>query len=390
MHRSSKRALNEALMSVNIRTIPLGGSLDDFLNVVGHIYRDDPNYVRPLDMDLKRRLSPKNPFFEHAEGTVFTAHENGRCVGRCTAQIDRAHLQRHRDDAGFFGFLDTVNDEEVAKRLLDAAAEWLARRGMKRMRGPISLSLHEELGCLVEGFDTPPMIMMPHHRAYQGELIEKAGLTKVKDAYAWRYTVGEVTPRAQKAYDEIAALPEVRVRNVDMKNFETDVRTILDVFNDAWEDNWGFVPATPREAARLAEELKLLVYPELTCIAEVDGEPAAVALALPNLNELIRDCDGKLVPFGLPKLVWRLRVAGAKTARLMILGIRKKYRHVRKYAALSTYLYVKLNQAGKRSGIQWGELSWTLEDNAAVNVAIRFMGGKIYKRYRVYEKGIAG
>ena len=377
-------------MSVNIRTIPLGGGLDDFLNVVGHIYRDDPNYVRPLDMDLKRRLSPKNPFFEHADGTVFTAHKHGRCVGRCTAQIDRAHLARHKDDAGFFGFLDTVDDEEVAKALLDASAEWLTRRGMKRMRGPISLSLHEELGCLVEGFDTPPMIMMPHHRAYQGGLIEKAGLTKAKDAYAWRYTVGEVAPRAQKAHDEVAALPEVRVRNVDMKNFEADVRTILDVFNDAWEDNWGFVAATPREATRLAEELKLLVYPELTYIAEVDGEPAAVALALPNLNELIRDCDGKLVPFGLPKLVWRLKVAGAKTARLMILGIRKKYRHVRKYAGLSTYLYVKLNQAGKRSGIQWGELSWTLEDNAAVNVAIRFMGGKIYKRYRVYEKALAG
>ena len=377
-------------MSVNIRTIPIGGGLDEFVNVVGTIYRDDPSYVRPLDMDIKRRLSPKNPFFEHAEGVAFTAHRDGVCVGRCSAQIDRAHLARHQDGAGFFGFFDTIEDEEVASALLGAAGEWLQKRGMQRMRGPISLSLHEEFGCLVEGFDTPPMILMPHHRAYQGGLIEKAGLSKIKDAYAWRYTVGEVSPRAQKAYDEIAGLPEVRIRNLDMKNFEADVHTMLDVFNDAWEENWGFVPATPLEAKRLAEELKLIVYPELTYIAEIDGEPAAVAVALPNLNELIRDCDGKLIPFGLPKLFWRLKVVGAKTARLMILGIRKKHRNVRKYAGLSTYLYVKLNQAGKRSGIQWGELSWTLEDNAAVNVAIRFMGGKIYKRYRVYEKVLAG
>jgi hypothetical protein len=151
-------------MSVNIRTTPVGGGLEDFLNVVEPIYRGDPNYVRPLDMDLKRRLDPKNPFFEHAEGTIFTAYKGGRCVGRCTAQIDRAHLERHQDGAGFFGFFDTIEDEEVAKALLDAGAEWLQRRGMKRMRGPISLSLHEELGCLVDGFDMPPMMLMPHHR----------------------------------------------------------------------------------------------------------------------------------------------------------------------------------------------------------------------------------
>jgi hypothetical protein len=163
-------------MSVNIRTIPIGGKLDDFVNVVEPIYRGDPNYVRPLDVDLKRRLHPNNPFFEHAEGTVFTAYKGSRCVGRCTAQIDRAHLDRHADGAGFFGFFDTEDDPEVAQALLDAAGDWLRRRGMKRMRGPISLSFHEEIGCLVEGFDTPPMIMMPHHRPYQGGLIEKSGL----------------------------------------------------------------------------------------------------------------------------------------------------------------------------------------------------------------------
>jgi hypothetical protein len=341
--------------------------------------------VRPLDMDLKDRLSPKNPFFEHGEGTIFTAHRNGWCVGRCTAQIDRAHLDRYKDDVGFFGFLDTIDDPEVARELLDAAVHWLDERGMKRARGPLSLSMNEEIGCLVEGFDTPPMILMPHHRPYQAGLIEQAGFKKLKDVYAWRYVVGEVPERALKAHDEIDALPEVRSRHVDIKNLDAEMRVVMDVFNDAWADNWGFVPFSEHELMKFAADLRLIAIPELTYVTDIDGEPAAVAIALPNVNELVRDLRGKLLPFGLPKLVWRLKVVGPKTARLAILGIRRKYRKVRKYAGLSTYLYVKMNRAGHNTGIRWGELSYTLEDNGPVNVAIRFMGGKIYKKYRVYE-----
>jgi hypothetical protein len=375
-------------MTVEIRETPLGGKLDPFLDVVSYIYRNDPNYVRPLDMDMKQRLSKKNPFFEHAEGTVFTAHRNGFCVGRVTAQIDREHIARHGDGAGFFGFLDTIEDEDVAGRLLEAAAGWLRERGMKRMRGPISLGINEELGCLVEGFDTPPMILMQHHMPYQGGLIERAGLTRLKDFYAWRYVVGDVPKRAQKAHDEIEALPEVKSRHVDMKNLEADLRVVMDIFNDAWSDNWAFVPFTESELMKLGEDLKMIAIPALSYITEIDGEPGAFAIALPNLNELIRDMNGKLFPIGLPKLLWRLKVIGPKTARLALLGIRKKYRGVRKYAGVSTYLYTKLNRSGRDIGIQWGELSWTDEDNAPVNVGIKFMGGKIYKKYRVYERGL--
>lgn len=375
-------------MTVQIRETPIGGSLREFLDVVEYVYKDDPSYVRPLDMDLKQRLSLKNPFFDQAEGIVLTAHRNGWCVGRCTAQVDRAHLDRYHDDAGFFGFLDTIDDAEVVQALLDAAAKWLKDRGMRRMRGPLSLCTNEEIGCLVEGFDTPPMILMPHHRPYQGPLIEGAGLTRLKDLYAWRYTVGDVPTRARKAHDEIAALPEVTARHVDMKRFDDEIKAVVDVFNDAWSENWGFVPFSQRQLTKMAEELRLIVIPELTYIAEVDGEPAAVALALPNVNEMIRDLHGKLLPVGFAKLLWRLKVTGPKTARLAILGIRKKYRAIRKYAGFSAFLYVKMNEAGRRTGIKWGELSWTLEDNGPVNVAIRFMGGKIYKRYRVYEKEI--
>lgn len=373
---------------LSVKQHAIGSKVPDFLNVVDYIYRGEPNYVRPLDMDMKDRLSFKNPFFDHGDGVMFTAYRNGFCVGRCTAQIDRLHLARYKDDAGFFGFLDTIDDAEVAKLLLDAAGGWLRDRGMKKIRGPFSLSINEETGCLIEGFDTPPMVMMPHHTPYQGKLIEQAGFEKLKDVFAWRYTVGKVPERARKAHDEIAALPEVTVRHIDMRNLDADVRVVMDVFNDAWSDNWSFVPYTEKELSKMAADLKLIAIPELTYIASIDGEPAAVAVALPNINELIKDMKGKLGPLELGKLLWRLKVMGPKTARLAILGIRKKYRGQRKYAGLSTFLYSKLNQSGEKLGIEWGELSWTLEDNGPVNVGIKFMGGKIYKKYRIFEKSL--
>jgi hypothetical protein len=375
-------------MTIEIRETPIGGKVQPFLDVVDYIYRDDPNYVRPLDLDMKQRLSKKNPFFLHADGVLFTAFRNGYCVGRVSAQIDREHLRRYQDDTGFFGFFDTIDDDEVAKALLEKAASWLRARGMKQMRGPLSLSINEEFGCLVDGFDMPPMLMMSHHRPYQAGLIERAGFAKEKDAFAWRYVVGEVPERARKAHDEIEALPEVKSRHFDLKNLDADVTVAMDIFNDAWSENWSFVACTEAELGKIRDDLKMVAIPSLTYLTEIDGEPAAVAVALPNLNELIKDMHGKVFPLGLPKLLWRLKVVGPKTARLWILGIRKKYRGIRKYAGLSTYLYTKMNRAGRDLGIQWGELSWTLEDNGPVNVGIRFMGGKIYKKYRVFQRAL--
>ena len=375
-------------MSIEIRKTPIGGQVKDFLNVVEYIYRDDANYIRPLDFELKQRLSPKHPFFDHAEGVTITAHRNGFCVGRCTAQIDREHLARYRDDVGFFGLIDTIDDPGVTTALLNTSGEWLAERGMKRMRGPMSLSVNDEIGCLIEGFDTPPMVMMPHHRPYQGGLIEAAGLTKLKDLLAWRYVVGDVPPRARKAHDDIEALPEIHARTCRVQDLTVEVRTIVDVFNDAWSDNWGFVPYTERELRALADMLKLIINPELSLIVSINDEPAAVAVALPNINEALAGLHGKLTPLNLAKLLWRFKVRGPRTARLAILGIRKRYRNIKKYAGLSTFMYAKMNHAGQRCGIDWGELSWTLEDNGPVNVGIKFMGGKVYKRYRLYERSL--
>ena len=372
---------------VDIRQIPMGGPIDDFLDVVDYIYKSDPAYIRPLDMELKDRLNPKkNPFFEHGEGAIFCAYRNGWVVGRCTASIDREHLDRYGDGVGFFGFLDTVDDEEVARALLARAESWLRGKGMKRARGPLSLNINEETGCLVDGFDSSPYIMMPHHRPYQSTLIEKAGYTKVKDLYAWRYAIGDLNTRVKRAHAEIKALPEVSFRRASMKNLAKDVEVLVDVFNDAWSDNWGFVPFTRNEVKKMAADFKLLLMPEITCICSIDGEPAAVALAIPNLNELVRDFDGKLFPLGLPKLLWRLKVRGPRSARLILLGIRKKFRNSRKYAPLSAFMYAEMNDGAKSLGIKEGELGWTLEDNGRVNAGITMMGAKPYKTYRVFEK----
>jgi hypothetical protein len=375
---------------VQIRQVPMGGDIRDFLDVVELIYRDDPRYIRPLNMDLRDRLNPKkNPFFDHADGVVFMAYRDGKCVGRATAQIDREHLSRHRDDVGFFGFFDTIDDQDVSRELLVSAERWLKEHGIKVARGPVSLSINEELGCLVDGFDAPPVLMNPHHRPYQGGLIEKAGYTKAKDVFGWRYEVGELNTRVKKAQEDIRALPEVSIRRLSKKDIDRDVEMTLDIFNDAWADNWGYVPATKREADKMAADLKMFLVPEITALVTIDNEPAAVAIALPNVNELIGDLHGKLFPFGLPKLLYRLKVEGAKSGRLLILGIKKKFRHQRKYAALSLFLYAEMNEGGRRAGMTWGELGWTLEDNAAVNAGIRMMGAKKYKTYRIYEKALS-
>ncbi|UJR79829.1 hypothetical protein [Sandaracinus amylolyticus] len=377
-------------MAIEIREHVPGQDLSDFLRVPRIVYAGDPNWVQPLDFEMKQRLTPgKNPFFHRGELALFTAWKDGRLVGRISAQLDHEHLRKYEDRTGFFGFFDTVDDDEVGKALVDAASKWVARRGMRRLRGPFSLTINEELGVLIDGFDTPPVLMMNHHRPWQDRVALASGLEKAKDFYAWRFDVGEIPPRALKAWEETKALPEVRLRSVEPSKMDRELRIILDIFNDAWKDNWGFVPATAEEAKKMGEELKLILDKELAFIAEVDGKAVAICVALPNLNEVIRDFDGKLNPVTLGKLIWRLKVKRPKSARLVMLGIRSEMRHQRRYAGLSHALYVEVAKRGEKLGYQWGELSWTLEDNRPINLGIKSMGARIYKKYRVYEKDVA-
>jgi hypothetical protein len=353
------------------------------------VYRDDPAWVPPLHMEITDRLTPKkNPFFQHAEVALFTAWKDGKAVGRISAQIDHEHLRVHGDNAGFFGFFDTVDEQEVASALVAAAEGWLASRGMTLMRGPFSLSINEETGLLVEGFDSPPTIMSPHHRQYQGALAEGAGLHKAKDCYGWKHQVLPAPARAQKAWEAINSLPEIRFRSVSPRKLKKEVRDILDVFNDAWQHNWGFVPATDAEAKKMAADLQLILDKELSFFAEIDGQPVAICVCLPNLNEAIFDFGGKLTPVNIGKLIWRLKVRRPKSARLMLLGIRTELRGKKRYAPLAMAVIAELVRRGLKQGYDWAELGWTLEDNRLINAAIRSMGATIYKRYRLYEKPI--
>lgn len=376
-------------MTIEIRNHTLGKDLDAFVQAPHIIFKDDPMWIAPLEFEIRERLTPsKNPFFKHGEGTLFTAWKDGKLVGRVSAQIDHEHIKRYNDATGFFGFFDTINDEQIAKKLIEAAAAWLRSRGMQRMRGPMSLSINEEVGLLVDGFDMPPMVMMAHSMPYQGALAEACGLAKVKDLLAWRYVVGDMPPRAVRAWEQIQDMPEVKIRSLRKGDLDKELRTVLDIQEDAWADNWGHVSLTEDEARKAVKDLGLVLNEDLAMVAEIDGEAAAMCIAFPNLNEATRDLKGKLFPFGFAKLLWRLKVKQPRTARLFLLGIRKKYRHVKRYGGLSTALYVEISRRGKRIGIEWGELSWTLEDNRPVNLGIKAIGGKLYKTYRIYEQAL--
>jgi hypothetical protein len=376
-------------MSVEIRKHEPGKDVADFIRAAHVVFEGDPQWIAPLDFMVKEQLHPKkNPFWKHGQGVLFTAWRDGKLVGRTSAQIDHEHLKRYNDATGFFGFFDTVQDAEVAQALITAAEDWLREQGMKRMRGPLSLCINEEVGLLVDGFDTPPMLMSPHSRAYQGGLAEACGLQKVMDVLGWRYTVGEVPPRAQAAYDQITALPEVKIRQVDKKNLAQELKTVIEIQDDAWRENWGHVSLTPEEAKYVVSSLSLLIDYRLGIIAEIDGKPAGMCIALPNLNEVIDGLDGKLLPLGWAKAIYRLKVKGPKTARLFLLGIKSEFRGVKRYGALSLALIAEMARKGKEAGYEWGELGWTLEDNVAVNLQIKVFRGEKYKRFRIYEKAL--
>lgn len=376
-------------MSVQIHQHEPGRDLQDFIQLPHRLYRDDPAWVAPLTWEISERLTPgRNPLFEHADVALFTARRGTEVVGRISAQVDHEHLRVHDDAAGFFGFFDTVDDAAVAGALVDAAAAWLAGRGMTRMRGPFSLSINEELGMLVEGFDTPPAMMMQHHRPYQGRLAEAVGLQGVQDLYAWWYRVVAPTPRSARAREMMEALPEVRFRSLNRRRLKAEIATALEIFNDAWRDNWGFVPPTAAEAAKLASDLRLVIDPGLSFFVEIDGRAVAMVICLPNLNEVTRDFGGRLTPLNLVKLAWRLKVRRPRTARLMMLGIRSELRSGKRYGPLSTALYAEVTARGVALGYEGAELSWTLADNRPINLGIERMGAEMYKRYRIYEKPI--
>jgi len=369
---------------------PVGGKddLEAFIRLPWRLYAGDPNWVPPLLRLQREEFSSRhNPFFQHADVRLFLARRDGQVVGRISAQVDHEHNRYHQERTGFFGFLETENDPALAAELLGAAEEWLRERGMDRIRGPLSFSINGQVGLLIEGFQLPPQVMMPYSPPYYIDLVETCGYVKVQDLYAWRWDRQPVPEGPARIVRELRERPEVKVRRADMRHFNEEVRTILDLYNEAWSENWGFVPATKAEAAQMARDLKLIADPRIVPFVEIDGQAVGVALAVPNLNEAIQDLNGKLFPFGFIKLLWRLKVRRPKSGRLLLLGVKKEFR-TRRYAGLAYLLCDEIYRGAMAKGFEWAEFSWTLEQNTLINALITKVGCQRYKTYRVYEKAL--
>lgn len=376
-------------MTIEVRHIEPGSSPALFLAAAERVFQGDPAWIPPLAFEMEQRLDPKkNPLFGHAEAALFVALKNGRPVGRVSASVDHEWHRAAGDGAGHFGYFDTIDDPEVARALLCEAEAWLRGRGVDRVIGPMSLSANEEIGLLVDGFEHPPALMMAHSRPWQGTLAEACGYAKEKDLFAWRFDRDiPLTRRALKAWGEIKALPEITLRSVDMKRFRDELAIIVDIYNEAWAGKWGFVPITEREVAKMADDMKLVLDPDIAFVAVLDGEPVGMCVMIPNLNEAIADLNGSLFPLGWAKLLWRVKVRRPRSTRLMLLGIRERVRkNVKRYGGLSAAMYVEVARRGAAKGYEWSELSWTREDDAPINVGIKAIGGRVYKRYRVYTK----
>jgi hypothetical protein len=361
-------------------------SLREFIRFPWAVYENDPNWVPPLILDFKEKLNrKKNPFFAHAEMDLFLARRDGRVTGRIAAIVDQNHNTFHNEKIVFFGLYESFNDPETAAALLDTVAAWGKARGMDTLRGPVNLSLNDECAFLLEGFDSPPAIMMPYNPPYYLELMDRHGMVKAKDLYAFFGPKDhQPVPKVREIVDKLRRENRFTVRALNKKTLTDDIAKIMHIYNNAWEKNWGFVPWTPEEMEHMVAKLKQVADLRIVLLAEdADGRPVGFALGLPNLNEVIKKMNGRLTPQGIIKyLYYRKRVKGTRT---LVFGVVKEYQHT----GVSYLLYDEYEKRVFGSGYQWGETSWQLEDNDLVNRFTLSVGARLYKKYRIYEKKVA-
>jgi len=374
--------------SAPLRIVPVSSKADlaEFIRLPAAIFRDDPHWISPLFLERKIHLSPKhNPYFEHAKSQAWLAWRGDVAVGRITAQIDDLALAQHHDATGFFGMLDAEDNQETFAALMATAEQWLAEQGMRRVRGPFNLSIYEEMGWLIVGFTDQPVFMMSHALPYYRERIEQCGYHKAADTLAYLINPNFVAPPVMQRLLKMAS-ERVTVRTLDRSRFDEEIMLLRDIFNDAWSENWGFVPFTEAEFKELGQNLKFLLHDEYIQIAEVDGEAAGFIIGMPNINEAIRDLKGKLFPFGWLKLIWRLKIKGPASGRVPLMGVRKKFQNTRLGPGLAFLIIDAVRAELHKRGAHRLELSWILEDNAGMRNIIESIGGTAYKRYRVYER----
>jgi GNAT superfamily N-acetyltransferase len=352
------------------------------------LHARDPLWVPPLRRDVRALLDRRrNPFFEHGEAEYFLVLRNGQVVGRVAAIANRLHNEIHRDRVAFFGFFETEQDggRDVADLLMRTVTEWARSRGFDTLRGPASFSTNDECGLLIEGFDTPNTILMPHNPPWYPPLLEGAGFRRAKDLLVYQggsmTKVPEVPERLQRATDLVRTRLRLTVRILDLGRFHQEIEMIKELYNRCWERNWGFVPMTDREIDHLAVQFKPVVVPELVPIVEHDGVPIGFGLALPDLNQVLRaNRSGRLFPAAF-HLLWALKTRRFRRLRILLLGVAPEFRG----KGVDALLYHCIWTAGIARGITWGEAGWILEDNTPMNLALQKIGFRHYKTYRMYN-----
>jgi hypothetical protein len=374
-------------MSAAVTVYPVTNRHDikKFIDIPWHVYVNDPMWVPPLRLERRWHFSKSNPFFEHGEWQAWIAYRNMQPVGRISAQIDQLHRQRYGEDTGHFGLLESVNDKEVFAALMKTAEKWLSERGTKHVSGPFNLSINQECGVLVNGFDTPPMVMMPHSPKWYGQLLEDQGYYPLKDLLAYLMKLDMEVPKIMRVLVNKFS-KRIHTRALHRNQLKVEMEILRSIFNDAWSDNWGFIPFTEAEFSELGNTFRFLLRDEYIQIAEVDGVPAAFMVALPNLNEIFARLNGSLFPFGWFKLIKQLKFGEIHTGRIPLMGVRKKFQNTPLGATLAFMMLDVPRQIGLSRGFREIEVSWILEDNKPMRGMIEKAGIQEYKRYRIFGK----
>jgi GNAT superfamily N-acetyltransferase len=375
------------MTSVEIRPVTTRGELRSFIKLPWRLYRNEPNWVAPLLMDLKKRLDRKrNPFFKHADVEYFLAWRGGRPVGRISAHIDRNLNEFQNNDWGLFGWFECEDDPEAARALLGAAERWLRERGCGRMVGPMDFTTNDECGLLIEGHERPPIILCPWHHPYYQRLFEQdLGMEKAMDLYMWSLYVDvrdKVHPAIWEMADKLESEHSIVCRGFRKKDLQAEVSRFLEVYNAAWERNWGFVPLTEEEVRHYAKDLKPVLDENWAMVAERTdtGEVVGAALTLPDYNQVLAKLNGRLLPFGWIKALRERKKIDA--VRVFALGVKPAYQHT----GVAARFYQMHFDAAERTPQKGGEMGWILEVNQPMNRAMEGMGGEIVRRYRVYER----
>jgi GNAT superfamily N-acetyltransferase len=370
--------------AIEIVEVESTSQLKKFITLPNKLYGDDPNFVSHL---LSERLEffdkKKNPFYRYARTKLIMARRDGEFVGRIATCINFTHNEVHAEKAGFFGFFDCIDDFEVASTLLKVAMINLKKEGMEIMRGPMNFSTNHECAFLIEGFDSPPVVMMPYNPPYIPKLAEQFGLKKAVDLVAYKLTKGTgISQRISGVVDRLMKRSNISIRPINMKDFENELDRVNEIYNSAWEQNWGFVPLYEDEFRYTARNLKQVLDPDLALIAEHEGKPVAFLLSLPDINQALIHLNGRLFPTGLIKLLWHTKIRNKIDGiRVITLGVIPEYQR----RGIDSMLYTHIFNKGVEKGYQWAELSWILEDNELMRSAADQMGAQVYKRYRIME-----